>query len=112
MSNYYNPWYYYSSGVLVKNKKPCIPGSRVHISDMEGCFEVIDVKIDHFVVMKKRQEVKVTWDRFICLKGEGTSLEAQTKRGLRSALYQIESSQYNTAMLAKELTNFLKSLKK
>jgi hypothetical protein len=97
---------------LVKNKKPCIPGSQVHISEMDGCFTVLDVKIDHFVVMKKRKEVKIPWDRFICLKGEGTSLETQTKRGLRSALYQIESSQYNNALLAKELTSFLKSLKK
>jgi len=112
MDYYYNPWYYYSSGVLVKKKKPCVPGNQVHISDMEGCFTVMDVKIDHFVVIKKRKEVKVTWDRFICLKGQGTSLEAQTKRGLRSALSQIESSQYNVALLAKELTGFLKSLKK
>jgi hypothetical protein len=112
MEKKYNPWYYYNSNILIKNKKPCIPGDKVHISGMEGCFNVVDVKINYFIVIKKRQEIKITWDKFICLKGEGTSLEAQTKRGLKSALYQIESAQYNTSMLAKELTGFLKSLKK
>lgn len=78
----YNPWYYFLDGILIKKLKPCIPGNQVHIKKWMGCFTVHDVKIDGFYVMRKRELVKLPWNDFICLKGEGQSLEAKLKREL------------------------------
>jgi hypothetical protein len=112
MSNHYNPWYYTIGSTLIKKLKPCVPGDQIHIVGMTGCFNVHDVKIDHFVIVKKREERKITWDKFACKKGEGTSLETQVKRGLNDALYQIQINQIANAILSKELTSLLKDLKK
>lgn len=91
----YNPWYYFLNGLLIKKLKPCVPRNQVHIKQWMGCFTVHDVKIDGFYVMRNREMVKLPWDEFICLKGEGQSLEAKLKRELKCLVFknkEIEST--------------------
>lgn len=108
----YNPWYYTIDNMLIKKQKPFKPGDMIHIINKNGCFKVIDVKLSYFTVMKNREEIKITWDKFACLKGEGTSLEAQVKRGLNQAIYRINCSTQQNNNLLKELELFIKDLKK
>ena len=82
----YNPWYYFLDGLLVKKLKPCVPGNQVHIKKWMGCFTIHDVKIDGFYVMRNRELVKLSWDNFICLKGEGESFESKLKKELKSLI--------------------------
>ena len=82
----YNPWFYFLNGLLIKKLKPCVPGNQIHIKKWMGCFTVHDVKVDGFCVMRNRELVKLSWDNFICLKGEGQSLEAKLKRELNSLM--------------------------
>ncbi len=92
MDTNYNPWYYYVGNKLIKKPKPCLPGSRVHISTMFGCFTVQEVHIDHFIVLKDRKPVKVEWKDFLFLEGEGKSPEAMLRRDLSNAMYMLECS--------------------
>lgn len=97
----YNPWYYMLNGKLIKKMKPCLPDNYVHISTNEGCYRVHDVKLDYFVIMKNRQERKITWDKYVCLKGEGTSEIVNMRKALRQAETML-SRQSQTAKLQAE----------
>lgn len=68
-----NPWYYILNGELIKEKKPCLDGDKVHIYSLEGCFNVIEVYLSFFTITKNRKIIKIKWDDFRCLKGYGTS---------------------------------------
>lgn len=108
----YNPWYYTIGKSLIKKKKPCLPHDLVHIKDLDGCFKVIDVKLTHFMVMKHRKFIEITWDRFICLKGEGTSVESEMKRELRYMSFKIHQMSAQNEITLNEIKTFMKSLKK
>jgi hypothetical protein len=82
----FNPWYYYKDNVLIKEKKPCVPGNQVHIKTYEGCYNVYDVFIDGFYIQRKGVYVKIPWSDFICLKGNGNSKEAKLKKELNQLI--------------------------
>jgi hypothetical protein len=108
----WNPWYYKIGNELIKKRKPCVPGNQVHISDMDGCFTVHHVTLNYFVVCKNREARNINWDRFICLKGEGKSLETQVKRGLKNAIDTIRISSMKNALMMELLKEKLLELKK
>ena len=80
----FNPWYYHLSGKLVKKMKPCLPGNHIHIYKWDGCYQVVDVKINHFVIKKNRELISLPWTEFRCLKGEGKSDMSILKRELKA----------------------------
>lgn len=84
MEKTFNPWYYYVNDILIKNKKPIVPGMQVHLHSMEGCYTVHFADTKGFYIMKNRKEVKRPWSDFRCLKGEGPSLESRVKRIISS----------------------------
>ena len=100
----YNPWYYYIETKLIKKRKPCLPDQYVHIKNWMGCYRVIDVKINHFVIMKNRELKNISWDNLLCLKGQGQSVEAEIKRKLANALVLNQ-------LLGMTIINEIKSLK-
>lgn len=106
-----NPWYYYSSKKLIKKRKPCLTGQYVHIDGLNGCFHVYATSITDFTIVKNREEMKIPWDRFICLKGEGNSAEAQLKRGIKNTLAIINYSTLLQGLLTQELLTQLKNLR-
>lgn len=109
----YNPWYFkVLNGQLIKKPKPCLPGMQVHVKPFNGCFNVIDVKIDYFVIMKNRKQVKIDWEDFLCLKGQGQSAEAMLKRDIKTVLAIVERSSIANANVIEEMTWRLKELKK
>lgn len=108
----YNPWYYTIDKSLIKKKKPCLPHDLVHIKDLDGCFKVIDVKLNHFIVMKNRKFIEISWDRFMCLKGEGTSVEAEMRRELRYMSFKITQMSDQNEKTLNEIKSFITKNKK
>lgn len=77
-------WYYYLDGVLIKEKKPCTAGSRVHVHRWEGVYTVLSAIVTGFYVMKQGERKFLPWSEFRCLYGRGTSYESKLKRELRN----------------------------
>lgn len=108
----YNPWYYYIGRTLVKKIKPCLPNQQIHIKNLNGCFTVIDVSISYFVIIKNRKYIQIPWDDFICLKGEGVSIETKIKKELKYYSYMLTNNIETNKKLVNEITEFIKRLKK
>lgn len=106
----YNPWYYSIGKTLIKKMKPCKPNDLVHIKDLNGCFTVIEVNVTNFIIMKNRKYIEITWDRFICLKGEGTNVESEIKKELKKFSSLITYSIIQNEMLLKEVKQFIKNI--
>ncbi len=112
MKHYFNPWYYMIGNTVIKKLKPCGPDDYVHITLWGGCYRVIQSRVMYFTIMKDRKEVRVTWDKFVCLKGRGQSAEAQIKRGIKSALKELEKSSACNARVMTLLEEKLKELRR
>lgn len=106
-----NPWYYYSSNKLIKKRKPCLTGQYVHIEGLTGCFHVFATSLTDFTIVKNRKVINIPWNRFICLKGDGNSAEAQMRRGLKDTLAIINHTYQFQNLLVQELTSQLKNLR-
>ena len=76
-----SPWYYMLDGELVKRRKPCLEGDYVHLHRWQGCYRVHRADLHGFNVMKNRRNVRLGWEQFRCLKGEGADW-ADERRGL------------------------------
>ena len=107
-----NPWYYKINGELIKKRKPCLEGNYVHITRWSGCYKVHYVTLNYFVVMKNREEVKIGWNEFSCLSGEGTSEETFLKRRLRSITSTIQTNINEQLSINVILKEELKNLRK
>lgn len=80
-----NPWYYKVGDVLIKKRKPCLPGDRVHVTVRKGLYTVQTVQLTYFTVAaRNKPSFKCRWDELICLEGQGTSVEKSVKQILRS----------------------------
>lgn len=106
-----NPWYFYMSNELIKKPKPCLTGNYVHIDGYNGCFLVQSTSITDFTILKNREQKKIPWVKFICLKGEGQSAEAKLKRGINNTLAIINQTMQLQSLLSQELTIHLKELR-
>lgn len=89
-------WYYMLNGELIKQKKPCIEGSRVHLHRWDGVYTVHRATVSSFRVRKNGEYVDLPWSEFRCLYGMGTSFEANLKRDLR----KLNKSSHNMLMTA------------
>lgn len=107
-----NPWYYYIGSELVKKKKPCLTGDFVHLHSRSGCYMVYATTAGCFTIMKNREEVKVPWKDFRCLKGHGNSEETLLKRELRSLLSTINASITGQMLVTEYLNGELKNLRR
>jgi hypothetical protein len=107
-----NPWYYKIEGELIKRKKPCMNGNYVHLKNRNGCYKVHSVHLRYFTIMKNNEIEKISWDCFVCLKGEGQSPEALMKRGLKAAINNINYTMFEQEILLKNLNSFLVGLRK
>jgi hypothetical protein len=65
----YSPWYYMLNGVLIKERKPCLPGERIHIYKWNGCYNVYHVNKNGFTIKKHGKDVTLPWDEFKFKKG-------------------------------------------
>jgi hypothetical protein len=65
----YSPWYYMLNGVLIKERKPCLPGMKIHIHKWEGCYNVHNVNKYGFTIKKRGEYVCLLWNEFRCRKG-------------------------------------------
>ena len=107
-----NPWYYKINGELYKKPKPCFDGDFVHIKSFTGCFKVHEIKIDHFVVVKNHKKIKIPWDYFMCLKGQGNSEETLLKRRLKGLAITIEMNVAQQLVINKIVKEELQNLRK
>lgn len=107
-----NPWYYKIEGELIKRKKPCLNGNYVHLRNRNGCYLVHSVHLTYFTIMKDRQLQKISWECFVCLKGQGQSPEALMRRGLKTAISNIKHTMFEQEITLKHLNIFLSGLRK
>ena len=106
-----NPWYYYSNGRLIKKRKPCLTNDYVHINGMNGMYQVKSTSITFFTITKNREERQITWDKFQCLKGQGTSEDTIIKRKLKHLINTINISINNQLTLNTLLSNELANIR-
>jgi hypothetical protein len=107
-----NPWYYYSNGILIKKLKPCLTGNYVHIDGMHGMYRVHSTTITYFTIVKNRTEKQIPWDKFQCLKGEGTSEETLLKNKLKALITNINDNITKQSFINTLLSTELKNLRK
>jgi hypothetical protein len=70
-------------------------GDQVHLHSRQGCFTVHDVTDHGFSIMKNREYIFIHWSDFKCLKGEGTSPEAELRRKFN---FEITLAEQNVAL--------------
>lgn len=107
-----NPWYYKINGNLIKKKKPCLNGDYVHIKNFTGCYRVHSVNLDHFTVMRKHNIVNITWDNFVCLKGNGTSEETLLRKRLVNLSDTININITKQVLINSIIADEIKNLRK
>jgi len=107
-----NPWYYYIGNEIVKKRKPCLTGDFVHLHSRSGCFMVHSTTTRYFTIMKNREEIRISWDQFRCLKGQGDSEETLLKRELRSAIGTINLSILSQTLMSEYFNGELKNLRR
>lgn len=107
-----NPWYYYSNGILIKKAKPCLTGNYVHIEGLHGMYRVHSTTITYFTIVKNRVERQIPWDRFQCLKGQGTSEETLLKNKLKALISDVNDNITKQFFMNTLLSNELKNLRK
>lgn len=107
-----NPWYYYIGNDIVKKKKPCLTGDFVHLHTRSGCFKVYSTNTRYFTIMKNREELKISWDQFRCLQGQGNSEETLLKRELRHLVGKINYSVSIQIITSELLNEELKNLRR
>lgn len=108
-----NPWYYYSNGILIKKLKPCLTGDYVHIDGMNGMYCVHSTTVTYFTIVKNHTERQIPWDKFQCLKGEGTSEATVLKHKIKALIndvnVNITKQLFINTLLATELKNLRKT---
>ena len=79
-------WYYVIDGKLIKKKKPCFIGDKIHLFSREGTFTVDSVNAYNLLVKTKHTSSRVDWYDVKCLSSPmymGKSQQAKIRRAKR-----------------------------
>jgi hypothetical protein len=82
-------WYYRINGKLIKRRKPCFIGDRIHIKSREGIFTVDNVNTNTIFLSTKTRVLTVEWWDFKCIASlpmQGNSVHAQLRRAKRNLI--------------------------
>ena len=95
-------YYYYLNNKLVKKRKPCFDGDKIHLHSKDGVYTVRYATAYYIHLETRTKRFRVKWEDFRCLKGQGISEYKLLKT--------VNRNIHNVALLLKEIQHIAKKI--